>query len=116
MIDVILYTFLLWLLFIPAANLINRYRQGKLNETETLLGKIYIYSFLAVDVFYNYSYGSILFMALPPEGCRTLTARLKHYLRTDPASWRGELSYVMCRYLIEPHDPGHCALDGFFED
>lgn len=114
--SVAIATFVLWLLFIPAANLVNRHKQGKLNETETLLGKIYVYSFLVVDVIYNFTYGSLLFMDWPPKGKTTLTARLKHYLRTEPASWRGELSYVMCRYLIEPWDMGHCALDGLFED
>jgi len=116
MVDILLWTFVLWLLFIPAANIINRYKQGKLNGVETFLGKIYIYSFAVVDILYNYSYGTGLFMAFPPKGKHTLTARLKHYLRTEPESWRGEIAYFMCRYMIEPHDPGHCALDGIFED
>ena len=114
--DVLLATFILWLLFIPAANLINRYKQGKLNETETLLGKVYITVFLVVDVLHNYSYSSILFVAFPPKGKHTLTSRLKHYLRTQPESWRGEIAYFMCRYMIEPHDPGHCAMDGLLEE
>ena len=114
--NTLIATFVLWLLFIPAANLVNRHKQGKLNETETLLGKIYVGFFVVADILFNYSYGSIIFVSLPPKGCHTLTARLKYYLRNEPASWRGEMSYFMCRYMIEPWDMGHCALDGLFED
>jgi hypothetical protein len=52
----------------------------------------------------------LVFLELANNDRKTFTARLKHYLRTEPDSWRGKLAYLFCAYLIEPWDVGHCSI------
>lgn len=109
-IDILIATVVLWLMFIPAANLVNRYKRKELSKVEAFFGKIYVAIFLIVDVFYNYTYAAVLFWDLADNDRKTFTARLKHYLQTDPIGWRGEMAYWFCKYLIEPWDFGHCDM------
>lgn len=110
MIDLILASLSLWLLFIPAANLINRHRQKEYTGVRYYLSLSYIYFFVTMDVLFNYTYGAVLFLQLANNDRKTLTARLKHYLRTEPDSRRGKMAYIICAYMIEPWDFGHCAV------
>lgn len=108
--DILSATFILWLLFIPTANIVNRYKEKPFTGIAYYLANVFVYIFVAIDVIYNYTYGAMLFLDLASNKRKTFTARLKHYLRTEPDSWRGKLSYLICARLIEPWDQGHCNL------
>ena len=106
-------TILLWIFFIFVIILKNEC----FNPDHNILIKIplYIigYTFLIVDVAYNVTYGTILFLEPPHLRRLTLTARLKHILHSDEhstGSWRYKLALFMCMYMIEPWDFGHCSL------
>ena len=49
---------------------------------------------------------SVPFLDLPREV--VLTSRLKRYKREQPDSWRGITATWVCRYMLNPWDPGHC--------
>lgn len=103
-------TFILWLLFIPTANIVNRYKENPFNGIMKYLGYAFVTVFLVLDVLYNYTYAAILFLEPANNDRKTFTERLKHYIRTEPETWRGKLAYFFCAYLIEPWDAGHCGL------
>lgn len=73
---------------------------------------VFIYFFAAKDVFYNYTWGSLLFLEFASNDRKTLTARLKHILNTEfeNPTWRFHLAVFLCKYMIEPIDFGHCNL------
>ena len=100
-------TIALWIFFIATAKVAQ-----KANSREDLspFQYLFVVCFLIADVIYNYTYGAVLFLEFASNDRKTLTARLKHYLRTEPESWRGKLSLFMCKYMIEPWDAGHCSL------
>ncbi len=102
-------TLVLWLLFIPAANIINRHREKQYRGARYYAAYAYLVFFLVADVLFNFSYGSLLFMQAPSLKRKTLTARLKHIIKHQ-TGWRYRLALFICRYLIEPWDSGHCAL------
>ena len=108
--DILLATIILWLLFIPTANIVNRHKENNYTGLRKYLGYVWVLFFVVVDVIYNYTYGAILFFEFADNDRKTLTARLKHYLRTEPETWRGKLAYLMCAYMIEPWDMGHCGI------
>lgn len=75
--------------------------------------KVFVGYFIVKDVFYNYTWASLMFWEFASNDRKLLTARLKHILFSgeyDTESWRWELAYWMCQYLIEPWDKGHCNL------
>ena len=99
----------LWLFFIIAANFKEKYEAGHLDDGNILIGKILLTAFFIGDVLYNVTLGTILFLDKPVKNY-TLSHRLKHYLRTEPDSWRGKVALFMCKYMIEPWLPGHCYI------
>lgn len=86
----------------------NSYDHAKGLKRKILIA--YAAMFIIIDVIYNYTYGAMLFIEFADNDRKTLTARLKHYLRTQPETWRGKLAFFMCRYMIEPWDWNHCGL------
>lgn len=106
--DLLIFSFILWLMFIPVANVYEKAKHWTGLKKAVSYG--YLWLFITIDIIYNYIYGSILFLEPASKERATLTARLKHYLTTEPDSWRGKLSYFICARLIEPWDQGHCAL------
>lgn len=98
---------LLWLGFIAVMQVVQGVQR---KEDLDVKQKIAVVLFVAGDVFYNYTYAAILFLELGSLKRRTLTARLKHYLREQPESWRGKIAYFMCKYMISPWDWDHCGL------
>ncbi len=107
-IDVFLATVGLWLFFIITAKVANGAKsRAELNWFQYSVAVL----FLIADVIYNFTYGAVLFMEPASMKRKTFTARLKYYLLTEPDSWRGKLAAFMCKYMIEPWDFGHCALD-----
>lgn len=107
MIVMIIISFILWLAFIGTMQVIGDVKnKANLN----LVQKIVIALFVILDVVYNYTYGTVLFLEFAELNRSTLTSRLKGYLKEQPTSWRGKLSYCICKYLISPWDWNHCGL------
>lgn len=111
--ETIIATLALWLLFIPVATLKNKV----LDRYDHLVVKLALYpigaAFWLVDVIFNKTYGCILFWELGELGDLTLTSRLRHILlsgKYDRHSWRFQLARFMCHRMIEPWDPDHCSL------
>lgn len=64
------------------------------------------------DVFFNFTWGILMFMQLPEFHRPTLSQRMKKILITEKqTSWRFKLAFFVCRKLVEPWDPNHCGLD-----
>jgi len=102
----------LWISYMLGADILIRYQKGKLNRLEIILGKAYLIYFIIADVVVNYTAVAYLFMEVADNDRKTVTARLKYYLKTQgtPPTWRWKLSLFMCKYMLEPQLPGHCAL------
>jgi len=109
----------LWLAYIPAANIINRYREKRPTGLKLWLAYSYLAFFWVIDVAYNLTLGNILFWQWAPvpkdwwdrKETLTLTYRMKWILRNlDESAWRWKLAYFICRYLVEPWDWNHCGL------
>jgi len=101
---------LLWLMFIPTGLILTRHRERPLTGLRLWLAYIWGVVFVIADVIVNYTCMTYVFAELPDSDRKTVTERLKHYLRTEPYSWRGKIAVLMCEYLIEPWDFGHCAI------
>lgn len=112
LVDLLIATLVLWLLYIPAATLVNKHKEDRFVGLLQFLVFFFVSIFYVLDVLFNYTYACILFMDKPRGDDWTLTARLKYYLHTPPweSGWRGRLASFMCRYMIEPWDFGHCSL------
>lgn len=108
--DIAGWTLILWLFFIVAATLKDKYESGNLPKWSRFIIYPIILLFVIFDGAYNIIYGSILFLQWPHKDRLLLTARLKYILRCMPNSWRGRLALFFCKYLIEPWDVGHCGL------
>lgn len=59
-----------------------------------------------LDVLYNITWGSLIFLQPPHPARLTFTARLKYCKRLG--GWRAALAAWMCARLLNPYDPGHC--------
>jgi len=106
--QIFLSTLGLWLFFIAAATLRDKY--GGDNK----FIKAFIVAFVFCDGIYNILYGTILFAEIPHPKRLLLTARLKDILRRKKSwidkYWRYPLAGFFCKYLIEPWDFGHCSI------
>lgn len=111
--ELFLATMLLWVFFIAVATLKN-----KLFDKEAhILVRIPFYLigaiFLVFDIYFNKTYGMILFWEFGHWKDLTLTSRLKRILHEEPYprdSWRFKLAKFMCYKMVEPWDPDHCSL------
>lgn len=101
---------LLWVIFVnlmalkKAAENATGYQQGMLyaiGYPAFLVGYVY-------DVIFNITYGSIMFLEFPTQW--TLTERMQYHIKYTHG-YRRNLAIFICRYLVEPWDPGHCGLD-----
>lgn len=107
---VLLAILVLWVAFILGMGIKRKYEQGKLNGVETLFGRIYLFLFLILDVFVNYTAMVYWFRQIPSLKRKTVTARLINYLETQEGTWRFRHALFFCKYMIEPWDFGHCKL------
>lgn len=104
---IVLASVALWLLYLYSMPIIRRYEtMGPAQRVALLLlaGPIVAAGYM-LDVLYNLIIATVLFLDWPREW--TLTARLVRYLKTD-TGWRADIAGWICRYLLEPVDPGHC--------
>ena len=113
--DISLYTTLLWLFFIAAANVKNMYEKALLSPLQRTLAKPFVYAFFVCDVLYNVSYGSLLYLEMPHPKRLTLSQRIQAILRRRKKSnldkyWRKPIGKFMACYMINPWDAGHIEL------
>ena len=99
-------TLALWLAFIATVTIVD---DAKTKDDLNLLQKVAVLAFAIFDVVMNYTVFAIWFLELANNDRKTVTARLKYYLKTQPLTWRGKLATFFCKYMIEPWDFGHCA-------
>ena len=104
-----IYSLLLWLFFIATANVV-KYTSKQTPMIKRAPATVFTLLFIVGDVIFNVTYGSIVFLQLPHYKRLTLTERLKYNLVVYSDSWRGKLSYWICRRLVEPWDQHHCGL------
>jgi len=118
----LLMTGILWITFVMLAGWINRFREDRLSKYMIPFVKVFGTIFVAYDVAYNCTVGTIIFLQIPNPDRLTLTARLKDILRNPPhrafffdkiGTWipmyRYYIAYFFCKTLIEPHDKNHCG-------
>ena len=119
----LLVTFILWISFVFLAQLLHKFKDGKLAPFPLFFAKVFGVAFVAFDICYNVTIGTIIFLQMPNPDRLTLTSRLKQILRNPPSRafffskigtyiphYRYYLALFFCKYLIEPSDPGHCGL------
>ncbi len=110
MITLLVSTIIFWLFWVVISGFVERYRRKDYSGIKLRLYQLSIIVFLIVDVLYNYTYGTIIFLELPRWKRNTLTLRLKYQLHENDSYWRHRLAKVICKYLVDPHDPGHCGI------
>ena len=125
---------ILWLLYIPAANIIHRHRAENYTGWRRIAGYAYLAFFWIVDVSVSIIPCTVLYMQIQPTGGGfrvwwhdkkrlTLTWRMYSILldraeafnsgRTEFSlleQWRFYLALYMCKYMVEPWDFNHCGL------
>jgi hypothetical protein len=89
------YLCLFYFGFLAYASLMNRGGWTKL----TLEGKVFaglpFLAFGLLDVVFNVTVGSLLFLQLPTAKTLTLSKRMKSNIDTAPGTWRGKLAAVI---------------------
>lgn len=110
-IDFIVASLALWVFWIATANTVSAHRRRNYTGFKLKALKGLVYTFIAVDVVFNVTYGTIVFQRLPTLKTLTLTDRLKDILHEQPYSWRWEVAHFVCRRMISPWDWNHCGLD-----
>jgi hypothetical protein len=112
MLDIFIASLILWLLWIATGNLVNAHRRRNYTGLKLKLTKAWVYFFVAIDVLFNVTYGTIVFMQLPAMSRLTLTHRLRYILLESnaPMDWRFKLADFICRRMVSPWDPNHCGL------
>lgn len=83
-----------------------KHNRDKLRWPAKALGYPWLYAGLVVDVLFNLTWGTLMFLELPRE--LLYTSRVsRHYAKR---SWRGALARWVCRELLDPLDPTgrHC--------
>jgi hypothetical protein len=69
---------------------------------------------VVVDVVFNVTFGSLLFVELPERKRLTFTMRCKKWLPYHGADagrlvrWRGWLAHWICQSWLNTAEPGHC--------
>lgn len=65
-----------------------------------------LYFFLSLDVLFNITLGSMVFLESPEMKRLTFTARCKKWM--GHPSWRGKIAGWVCKGWLNPGEPGHC--------
>ena len=103
---ILIWTVGLWWVYIIVMWLKKR-RDVLKKKSRPLYYLAYLFAFVGVvlDVAYNLTYGSVIFLDPPRE--LSFTSRLKRY-RRGPVNWRWNLATWFCERLLNPYDKGHC--------
>lgn len=104
-------TFLFWFVYATLMRIAEKRKKYSKRDWRywglTVLGYLLLIPGYPYDVAYNLTYGTLMFWQTPRRGEWTFTARLQRCVhRVD---WRGAEARFICRYLVEPWDPGHCG-------
>lgn len=97
---------LVWTFYLAVMHLDTARRQGQLTTAAKVAGYPVLLIGLAVDVAFNATWGSLLFLEPPRE--LLFTARVSRL--NDDTGWRGKLACWICLELLDPFDPSgkHC--------
>jgi hypothetical protein len=98
---------LFWALFANLMRIRDRHLAGKASTGTKIIGYAILIVGYPIDIIYNLTYGTIMFWSMPRKGEWTLTARMQRLVHRH--DWRGSIARFICRYLVEPWDPGHCG-------
>jgi len=113
---IIISTLILWLSFIAVTKIVD---DASSRDDLNIFQKAAVFVFIVfIDVPHNYTVSSIIFWELADNDRKTLTARLKHILRSglyEEDEWRFKLALFMCKYMISPWHFNHCGM-GFGDD
>lgn len=102
-----------WLVGIPATIMILLFAVGfalfgvleRLGSLPLFLGKLlYGAPFTVLNVLFNWTFGSFIFMEFPRE-LQFTSRTLRHKMSTDPEV--AEMAHIICEQLNK-HDPNHC--------
>ncbi len=99
----------LWLFWIVVASVAEKYGSKSQNPFVMMLYT----AFVIVDVGYNFTFASVLFLELASLKRKTLTARLKFILLSGDYSedeWRFKVALFMCKKMISPWQWNHCGM------
>ncbi len=103
-------TIVLFIMWVVTANVMEYTKEGYpmyVRAPATLFSIFFVF----VDVVYDFTAGSVIFLQLPSFSRPTLTQRLKYIFETERRySWRYKLAYFACKYLISPWQWNHCGL------
>lgn len=100
--------FIMWIMLTEAAEKIRSKKWPSF-----LKPFVYLFGvcFLIMDVFFNFTTATIIFLQWPTLDEATLSERLRLILATQPTtSWRWKLAHLICRKLISPWDYNHCRM------
>jgi len=107
--------FVLWV--ITADVFLPRYRKARAGKeyhpVKQAIILAWTFWFVVVDIVYNIVFGGLIFWQSPIGYGWTLSQRLRHILTSgdyDVESWRWQLAWWLCRYLISPWDYNHCRI------
>lgn len=92
----------LWLFYLAVMNLKRAKDAGTIGRFALWLGYPILFAGLVLDLLVNVML-SLVFFDLPRE--MTVTARLKRYVRTEPAGWRGIAAQWFATHLLDTFDP-----------
>lgn len=110
-------TVLLYALYLAYCTAWQFKEAGRLSTMPWIVrGHVYgiVYVALILDVLFNVTVGSLVFLELPEIRRLTFTARCKKWKIHDTefnsplVRWRAKVARYVCESWLNPGDPGHC--------
>lgn len=105
----ILTTFVLFALYLSYCTLRVARDNGKLAQAPKIVQAVcwtILITALVLDIVFNFTVGTIVFLEPPSLHRPTFTMRCKKWMRT--MSWRGRLARWVCDGWLNPFEAGHC--------
>lgn len=94
----------LWLYFVAAMRLKMVRDAGKLSHGQRIFGYSVLFEGLLIDLVFHLTFGTLVFLEIPPWGEWTLSARLWRLSNSLP-SWRQRLALYFRVKLLDSMDP-----------
>lgn len=63
---------------------------------------------LGLDIIFNFTVGTLVFLELPTCMRPTFTQRCKKWMHRTDGGWRTRLAKWVCDSWLNPAEPGHC--------
>ena len=105
----VILTAMLFTFYLSYCALNVAYKNGKLKAAPKLVQAVCWLIFivaLVLDVVFNVTLGSLVFLELPERRRLTFTMRCKKHMAD--AGWRGRLARWVCEGWLNPFEAGHC--------